>query len=103
MYVDGILLKFLIYEDKVLLKGNGLKFYFKLFDLFIEYVVQVLIINRLLDKFFNRFNVLNFLEIRFYLEGDIFNKILLDKEFFNLECVLFVVVYLLIKDLSRDN
>ncbi|WP_282783724.1 hypothetical protein [Phaeodactylibacter xiamenensis] len=102
-YVDGTSLKSLTYEDKVLLKGNGLKFHFKLSDLLTEYAAQASTINRLLDKFSNRFNASNFLETRSYPEGDIFNKILLDKELSNSERVSFVAAYLLTKDPSRDN
>lgn len=102
-YVDGTSLKSLTYEDKVLLKGNGLKFHFKLSDLLTEYAAQATTINRLLDKFSNRFNASNFLETRSYPEGDIFNKILLDKELSNPERVSFVAAYLLTKDPSRDN
>ena len=102
-YVDGTPLGSLTYEDSVLLKGNELKFHFKLSDLLTEYAAQATTINRLLDKFSNRFNASNFLETRSYPEGDIFNKILLDKELSNPERVSFVAAYLLTKDPSRNN
>jgi hypothetical protein len=102
-YVDGLPLGSLTYEDRVLLKGNGLKFHFRLSDLITEYAAQATTINRLLDKFTNRFNATTFLETRSYPEGDIFNKILRDEDLSNPERVSFIAAYLLTQSVDHND
>lgn len=102
-YVDSTPLGSLTYEDRVLLKGNDLKFSFRLSNLITEYAAQATTINRLLDKFTNRFAATTFLETRSYPEGDIFNKILRDEDLSNPERVSFIAAYLLTQPENHND